>query len=342
MPAPSDLATRLAEDLVEVGKILGFETEKEQPIQDGSKFRIDVFWKMRMPEKSPFPDINISSIEIQYSQSPASISHGIFKAEKTLHPAVHVVISYFKLTDDYIKNVLKPNYPRSGLLIINGEEEVRKLNLWITRFLTIKSEENKLMEKGRMIEESAISKLPDISESDMKEWIRENFQSEIEKVFLPPEIASLLEKFLEIESAGAEYNRSIIDNVFDAFIHYVQSIVQKYSIPRIYINAFFLFSEFNIEPEFATYDTKLQDDIEIEASRVIIRDSNGYPLDVNVQEGNAYVESEAGIVCKEGLKAANIIDFIKKASEEIEKEIRKYRISEDERKILDSIRKAFT
>lgn len=48
MPSPSDLATRLAEDLLEVGKILGFETEKEQPIQDGSKFRIDVFWKMKM------------------------------------------------------------------------------------------------------------------------------------------------------------------------------------------------------------------------------------------------------------------------------------------------------
>ena len=342
MPAPSDLATRLAEDLVEVGKILGFETEKEQPVQDGSQFRIDVFWKMRMPEKSPFPDINISSIEIQYSQSPTSISHGIFKAEKTLHPAVHVVISYFKLTDDYIKNVLKPNYPRSGLLIINGEEEVRKLNLWITRFLTIKSEENKLMEKGRMIEESAISKLPDINESEMKEWIRENFQSEIEKVFLPPEIASLLEKFMEIESAGVEYDRSIIDDVFNTFIEYVQSMMEKHSIPRISVDAIFLFPEYTMEPEFAKHDIELRDDIEIEVSTVTIRDSSGYPLIVKVESGNAYVDSEAGTVCTRGLKALDIINFIKNASEEIEKEMRKYRISEEERKTLDSIRKAFT
>jgi len=112
MPAPSSLAKRLANDLVEVGRMFGFEAIIEQPIQKGSLYRVDVFWKLKMPKSSPFSDINIASIEIQYSDSPSSISHNIFKVEKILHPAVHFVISYFKLSDDYKNNVLKANYPK--------------------------------------------------------------------------------------------------------------------------------------------------------------------------------------------------------------------------------------
>jgi hypothetical protein len=33
----------LAEDLVEVGKLFGFEAEREEPIQEESKYRVDVF-----------------------------------------------------------------------------------------------------------------------------------------------------------------------------------------------------------------------------------------------------------------------------------------------------------
>jgi hypothetical protein len=337
MPAPSDLATRLAEDLVEVGKLLGFETEKEHPIQEKSNFRIDVFWKMKMPEGSPFPEINISSIEIQYSYSPTSISHGIFKAEKTLHPAIHVVISYFKLTEDYVENVLKPNYPSSGLVIVDGEEEVRKLNLWITRFLAIEKEEERLIEKGKMIRSFAISKLPDTSKSEIEEKIRENFESEIKEVFLPPEITSLIETFVEVESRDKEYDRRIVDSVFESFIEFVQSKMKDYNVPRISISAHFLFSDFKIEQPFVDSHVELSGDIEIEQDDVIIRDENGYPLEVKVKNGIAYVDSEAGIVCREGLKATDIIFFIKEASEEIEKEMRKYRISKDDRKVLETI-----
>lgn len=338
MPAPSDLAMRLADDLVEVGKILGFEAQKEQPISEGSKFRVDVFWKMRMPAGSPFSHVNIASIEIQYSDSPTSISHGIFKAEKTLHPAIHFVISYYKLTDDYKENVLKSNYPHSGLVIRDGEEEVRKLNLWITRFSTIKSEESKLTEKGTRIREFAISQLPDVNETQIKERILENFQSEIKEVFLPPEITSLLETFVEIESRGPEYDRTIIDDVFASFIEFVQSKLEDYNIPRISVSKYLLFTELNIESEFSNYDMKFHD-VEIEQSELIIRDANGYPYSVSVENGNAYIESEAGVVCKEGLNSEDLIHFITNASEQIEKQINRYRISEEDRKKLDAIRK---
>lgn len=305
MPAPSDLAMRLADDLVEVGNILGFEPEKEQPISDGSKFRVDVFWKMKMPEGSPFSQVNIASIEIQYSDSPTSISHGIFKAEKTLNPAIHFVISYYKLTDDYKENVLKSNYPHSGLVVIDGEEEVRKLNLWIIRFATIKNEESKLAEKGTRIHEFAISQLPNVDESQLKERIFQNFQAEFKEVFVPPEVSSLLETFVEVSSS--EYDREPIDDVFESFIDFVQSKLVKYDIPRVSVSKHFLFTELNIEREFPS-DTQFQD-IEIEPGEVIIRDYDGYPLDVYVQNGNAYIESEAGVVCREGLNAKDIIHF---------------------------------
>lgn len=341
MPAPSELATRLAEDLVEVGKMFGFEAEKEQPIKEGSKFRVDVFWKMKMPEESPFPDINVASIEIQYSYAPTSISHGILKAEKTLHPAIHFVISYFKLTDDYKENVLKTNYPRSGLVIIDGEDDFRKLNLWITRFVTIKEEEKKLAEKGKKIRKFAISQSPSIDESEMKERIRKNFQSEIEEVFLPPEISSLIEAFVEIESKGLG-DRKIIDDVFNKFIEFVQSKIEKYNIPRIYVRANFLFSEDNIAPAVSGFTFNRY--IEIEREKVVIRDSEGEgTFNVYVSSGNAYIASEViGILCEEGLYVEDFLDFLKKASQEVESQIRKFSISDEDRKLLKAITKALS
>lgn len=340
MPAPSDLALRLAEDLVEVGKLFGFEAQREQPIKEGSKLRVDVFWKMRMPPESPFPDINVASIEIQSSYSPASISHGILKSEQTLHPAIHFVVSYYKLTSDYKENVLRTHYPLSGLVIIDGEEKVRELNLWITRLLTIKNEESKLIEKGRTIRDYAISQLPNVNETQIKERIRERFQSEIEEVFLPPEFASLLEKFVEIESRNSEYDRTIIDDVFASFIKFLQSKLERYNIPRVSISSGLLFSEFNIEPDFSS-NTRFGD-IEIEQDDLVIRDSGGYRYTVHVDDGNAYIESEAGTVCQEGLNVADLVHFIKHASEEIEKQLSRYSITEDDKKRLVAIKDALS
>lgn len=341
MPAPSELATRLADDLVQVGKLFGFEAAKEQPIHEGSKFRVDVFWKMQMPAGSPFPTVNIASIEIQYSDSTASISHGILKAEHTLHPAIHFVISYYELTEDYKNNVLRAAYPHSGLKIIDGEDNVRELNLWITRFLAIPTEENRLATEGKKIHDFVVAQLP-AQETELKERIRQNFQSEIEKVFLPPEIASLLEKFAEIASAELEYNRTIIDDVFATFIELVQSKLRKYHIPYVSVSASPLLTEFNMEEEFEDRNIEFRSEIEIEQDRVIIRDSDNYALEIEVENGIACIQSKAGLVCKEGLNADDLICFLQNASEEIEKHMGRYRISKEDQERLSAIKKALS
>lgn len=342
MPAPSELATRLADDLVQVGKLFGFEAVREQSVHEGSKFRVDVFWKMQMPAGSPFPTVNIASIEIQYSDSLTSISHGIFKAEHTLHPAIHFVISYYELTEDYKNNVLRPAYPQSGLRIIDGEDKVRELNLWITRFLAIPTEESKLAAEGKKIHDFAVAQLPNVQETEIKNRIRQNFQSEIEKVFLPPEVASLLKKFAEIASAESEYDRSLIDNVFATFIEFVQSKLKKYDIPRISVSASPLLTEFNIEEEFANFNIEFRSDIEIEQDRVVIRDSDNNAFEVEVENGNACIRSQAELVCREGLNAEDLICFLQNASEEIEKRIGRYRISKEDQERLNAIRRALS
>jgi hypothetical protein len=341
MPAPSALATRLADDLVEVGESFGFEATKEQPILEGSKLRVDVFWKMKMPRGSPFPTVNIASIEIQYSNAPSSISHGILKTEKTLHPAIHFVISYYELTADY-KEVLKAEYPHSGLVIIDGGDKVRELNLWITRFSAIPEEEKMLAVEGKKILDFAVAQLPKLRESEITEGIRKNFQLEIGRVFAPPEIASLLKKFAEIEALESEYDRTLIDDVFAAFIEFVQSRLRKYHIPRIYVTAGLLFAKYNIEPEFANKNIEFRKHIEIEPDRVVIRDLDNYAFEIEVKNGNAYIESEAGTVCMDGLSAGDLITFVHEASEEIESDISRYHISEEDQEKLITIKKALS
>jgi hypothetical protein len=342
MPAPSELAKRLADDLEEVGTLFGFEASKEQPIRKGSKFRVDVFWKMQMPSRGPLPTINVASIEIQYSDSPASISHGILKAEKTLHPAIHFVISYYELSDDYKNNVLRAAYPHSGLVIIDGEDKVRELNLWITRFLAFPTEGKKLATEGKKIHDFAFAQLPGAQETEIKEKIRQKFHSEIEKVFLPPEIASLVKRFTEIASAGSQYDRTLIDDVFAAFVGLIQSKLREYDIPRVDVSASPLFSKYNIEPEFAFKNVELRRDIEIEQNRVVIRDTDGFALDVEVENGNACIQSPAGLICREGLNAEDLICFLQNASEDVKKCIGRYRITEEDKARLNAIKKAMS
>jgi hypothetical protein len=148
MPDTSELADKLADDLVLVGKILGFGSEKEAPVKEGSTYCVDVLWKLLLPKGSPFPVANVASIEIQYSNSPASISHNIFKAEPTLHPAIHIVVSYSSLTANY-KEILKLNYPSAGLVIFEGEEKVEELNSWISDVIANKNKETGATEAGK-------------------------------------------------------------------------------------------------------------------------------------------------------------------------------------------------
>jgi hypothetical protein len=86
MPAPSKWAIRLAEDLREVGERLGYQSTVEGLPAQGSKLKIDVVWRISTAgtKGSGFlipSEIVIVSIEIQYSESPASISHGLVKSQ---------------------------------------------------------------------------------------------------------------------------------------------------------------------------------------------------------------------------------------------------------------------
>lgn len=341
MPAPSRLAKRLADDLVEVGKMFGFEATLEQPIQEGSLYRVDVFWKLKMPESSPFSDMNIASIEIQYSDSPSSISHGIFKAEKTLHPAVHFVISYFKLSNDYKENVLKAHYPHSGLRVIDGETKVRNLNLWITKFITNKGEEKRLAETGRRIRELATSQTPDTNQSEIQEKIREKFQSEIEEIVTPHEITSLIGAFAELEST--RHDRRVLDKAFNAFIKFVQRKLAKYKIPSVDFPASILFNSlFTTDVSKPTENgIKFENNMTIRRHDVIIKDCNSVVYNVSSRMGNAYIESiyEVQVITRweEPIDAGILISFFKKASVHIEKQVRNWRISDEEKKLLETV-----
>ena len=147
MPGTSKVADKLADDLVEVGRILGFEPKKEAPVKEGSMSCVDILWRFLLPIKNPFPIPNIASIEIQYSDSPASISHNIFKAEPTLHPALHIVISYNALSSDY-KEILRRSYP-AGLAIFEGVEGIKELNDWIAQVIASKGDTSSRLGIGK-------------------------------------------------------------------------------------------------------------------------------------------------------------------------------------------------
>jgi hypothetical protein len=148
MPATSEQADKLADELVQVGKILGFESIREASVSEGSSYRVDVLWRLLIAKDGPFPLANIASIEIQYSNSPASISHNIFKAEPTLHPSFHMIISYDELSEDY-KKVLLENYPGAGLVILDGKSNVENLKLWMHKILEDRNEAGNLAETSR-------------------------------------------------------------------------------------------------------------------------------------------------------------------------------------------------
>src|SRR5437773_5107199 len=124
MPAPSRWAKRMADDLQQVGEILGFVSTTETPPVEGSDFAIDVVWKLPIKdlkkEGSPLPnELVIVSIEIQYSESPASISHGLVKGQHAGSP-YHIIVSNKPVNEDF-KNMLNAVKPR-GLKIIEGDE----------------------------------------------------------------------------------------------------------------------------------------------------------------------------------------------------------------------------
>ena len=137
MPATSEAPQKLADELFQIGEILGYESEKEAPVSEGSKLRVDVLWKASGV-------FEVAAIEIQYSDSLASISHNMLKSEHTLHPNMHLVISYNRLSDDYKKNLAL----NDGVAIFEGQNDIDRINRWISRVLDEK-DRGKQVELGK-------------------------------------------------------------------------------------------------------------------------------------------------------------------------------------------------
>jgi hypothetical protein len=210
-----------------------------------SHFKVDVFWKLKIPN-SPFPPISIASIEIQFSKSPHSIQANIFKAIPTLKPAFHVIISYNNLGQDLLC-ILNRWLAITEFLIFNGEDEVERLNLWIETFLTSRTKEDKLLKNGKAILDFAEKELSSTDEIKLTKKIRQVFSTQIKEIFLPPEVDALL-KFL---NSPKDLDRSRFDEVFETFIQFVQQQLKKHAIVGIGFSARFLFPNgFEIEDDF--------------------------------------------------------------------------------------------
>jgi hypothetical protein len=237
MPAPSEWAKSLATDLKAVGEILGFISEVEVPPSEESTLSIDVVWKMMIKEikkeGSPLPnELVIVSIEIQYSNSPASISHGLIKGQYAGSP-YHIVVSYHKLTNDF-KQALKIVKP-VGLEIIDGDG-FANLRLWIQYVLT---QEKDLADRGK----KALEELASVVKTgsvDVTEQIRETMKKEVELMFAPKRITELLGT-LAIDDTR---NALAIENAMKSTFHSIQSWLSKYAISTcVTISGGYLFNK---------------------------------------------------------------------------------------------------
>ncbi len=137
MPSPSQISDKLANDLVEVGELFGFESIKETPKQT-DLLQLSVYWNLLLPIVSPFPPTNILSIEI-HPNSPSSTSNNKPKAESRLHASFHIIISYSKLADR-IKESSKLDCP-FGLAIIEGQDQIDSLNRCIQSIISNANDE---------------------------------------------------------------------------------------------------------------------------------------------------------------------------------------------------------
>lgn len=119
--------------------------------------------------------------------------------------------------------------------------------------------------------------------------------------------------------------------------------MEDYGIAYTEVPADSLFREFNVEEDFKDSAIEIGNNIEIRPYDVFLRDSNGYPLNVDVRDGNAFVESIAGTVCTQPLTATDIISFVRDASEAVEDQLASYKISEEDKNkllaIIDSLKK---
>lgn len=202
MPTVSEHAQKLINNLERVGKLLGYEATKEASVFKGSTHRVDILWKGCPQINIPFPVPNIYSIEIQYSDAPTSIGFNIWKSEKTLHPAVHIVISYNKLSGDFRK-LANAHYPFSGLAIFEGLEQIEILNKWMNNLI---EERDKLKQTEnatyflRFLQENEIKLNDEMKRMNFELWLERMFEPVVYEIgvvsLLPDGIGTRTRKFL--------------------------------------------------------------------------------------------------------------------------------------------------
>jgi len=329
----AEQAKRLIKDLLEVGVKFGFKAIAEGEIVPGSDFKVDVVWKIPMPDKTFFSEINVACMEVQYSKSPASITHNLCKAEKTLHPAVHFVISYKDIAPEH-KEVLEREVP-AGLVIIHGEEAVRELNLWITRFLTLKPEEAKIESVGKRILEFVEKNKTEPSELKLAENIRNAFAMDIKEVIIPPEVSSLV-KFVQ-DSKNAK--REALDEVFQAFVNFVKQEVEKYGIANVSFHSSLLFpTGIKIESNYPGSEIEFSQYIEITSDGIFARTSGGYPHSIFLTKGTAYLQTQGGTYCRYSFTTKEFKDFLISACQTVESTLKCYQVSEEEQAQFTAIK----
>lgn len=239
MPAPSIWAQRMAEDLVEGGNILGFNAKKETVPVEGSALKIDVVWKLHVasmknqvvkPIPIPIPeDITVVSIEIQYSDSQSSISHGLVKGEYANSP-YHVIVSYRTLPEDFKKALL--NIKPVGLIILDGDK-FQDLQAWMTYLLT----QQKNLSMWESIPQKVYKAIMD-NPDKMEEKIRETLEEEVALLFTPKKIRELYELVTFPIGDGV-----ILSDSIDAAVTFAKNILSKLHLSKnIYLRSTVLFN----------------------------------------------------------------------------------------------------
>lgn len=180
------IAKNLASDLKKIGEAYGFVSLVEESPMEGSSLAIDVVWAIQIESKtdaaSLIPDrIIITTIEIQYSKSPPSITHGVAKAKLANSP--HHIIITFQPASESNKSLWMQFYPNlRGLKIIEGPQQIERLRAWISCVLERNKEINK---RGNSIKENILSKAIR-NDSDKKEIIHGLIAEDIDDIFFEP------------------------------------------------------------------------------------------------------------------------------------------------------------
>ncbi len=226
MPAPSTWAQRMADDLVEVGTFLGFQATKEEPPVDNSAMRIDVVWKIHMPsiktqmtKTIPIPEnITVVSIEIQYSKSDASISHGLVKGQYANSP-YHIIASYYPLPGDF-RDALYVTKPK-GLIILDGKNS-QDLQSWTSYLLREKEKDTANKEISQKVYKAILD-----NPTNMEEGIRESIKEDVKLLFTPMKIQELYENVSSPIGDGQILSQSI-----EAAIKFVKELLGKYKFSK--------------------------------------------------------------------------------------------------------------